>query len=232
MPPEPAASPDASANQSPAAESAPVVPPAPKSRSFFGKLYHDLSPEWSLLRILTFVGIPVAGLLLFIYSFLPIFPIQVDGISMLPTYKNGSLNLVNKLAFLYTPPKRGDIVAVKYRSAILERGGRLKRDEAGETLYTNEVLLKRVIGLPGESVEFDHGRLLVDGKPIEEPYALYGPFVNPFNQTVTQSEDWWIESRTLGTNEYWVIGDNRTMPPQLHTHPRVKRDAILGEAVF
>ena len=226
MEPEPVPSAEPAVGQNPEATPASAHPG--KRRSFLGRLYHDLSPKWSLLRVLTFIGIPISGLLLFNFLF---FPIQVSGISMEPTYYNSQFNLVFKQAYRYSGPQRGDIVAVAYRSVLYSPGGAPRRTTNGQVVMTNEILLKRVIGLPGEDVTFQLGQLYINGKLLEEPYAVYEPYTNRFNE-IRQSADWWNETKTLGTNEFWVIGDNRTMPPIFHTHPRVKREAILGKAVF
>lgn len=230
MEPEPAApavpTPDPNAEQ--AAPLGPPLPTTEKPRSLGGKLIHDLSPKWSLIRVLTFILVPVTIIQLLYLSFPRI---EVVGISMEPTYHSGGRNLVNRLAYTLSLPHRGDVVAVTHKAVVLLDNGRPKRTTNGEPVIEVELLLKRVIGLPGETVKFDDGRLFIDGKSLEEPYALYGPYTNRAN-VVIQSSDWWTEGRKLRADEYWVIGDNRTMPPWLHTHPVVKRNAILGKALF
>lgn len=79
-------------------------------------------------------------------------PIRVRGISMEPTYRDGSLNLVNRVAFRLRAPGRGDIVAISL---------------AGP----NVLYVKRVVGLPGERIAIVDGIIEVDGVPLVEPYV-------------------------------------------------------------
>ena len=79
-------------------------------------------------------------------------PIRAEGISMLPTYQSGSLNLVNRLAYLNEQPSRGDIVAIKLAGP--------------HVLY-----VKRIIALPGERISLAAGQVYVNGAPLAEPYV-------------------------------------------------------------
>ena len=81
-------------------------------------------------------------------------PVRADGDSMLPTYQSGKLNIVNRLAYLSTPPRRGDIVAIRL---------------AGPGV----VYIKRIIGLPGERLSIVDGDVLIDGVPLSEPYVRH-----------------------------------------------------------
>lgn len=154
------------------------------------------NPQTTLVRIIVLV---VLCFVLF-FSGRVLLPVKVDGISMLPTYKSGSVNFSNRLAYWWHEPQRGDVVTVRY---------------AGEHL----MLLKRIIGLPGETVAFDHGTVLINGQPLVEPYEK-----NP--------GDWTLPPRTLGPDEYFIVGDNRTMPPQDHKFGVVERFRIVGKVLL
>ena len=80
-------------------------------------------------------------------------PVYVDGGSMLPTYKENGVNFVNRLAYLFHEPRRGDVVAIGL--------------QAGQHV----MYLKRIVGLPGEAVAFHRGRLFINGKLLDEPYV-------------------------------------------------------------
>jgi signal peptidase I len=127
-------------------------------------------------------------------------PIRVQGISMVPTYKNGGVNFVNRLAFLWHEPQRGDVVAIRY---------------AGE----NVMLMKRVVGLPGETVAFEGGRLVIDGHVMYEPY-------------VKLPCSWEVETKTMRPNEYYVVGDNRSMAPLDHEKGGAARERIVGKVLL
>ena len=79
-------------------------------------------------------------------------PIRTQGISMQPTYESGSLTFVNRLAFAWRPPARGDVIAIRL---------------AGPHV----VYVKRIVGLPGERLEIVEGQVFIDGSPLPEPYV-------------------------------------------------------------
>ncbi len=72
---------------------------------------------------------------------------------MEPTYRSGSLNLVNRLAYQYRKPARGDIIAIKLAGP--------------HVLY-----VKRIIGLPGEQISIAQGQVYINGSALEEPYVI------------------------------------------------------------
>ena len=153
-------------------------------------------PGYTAVRIAVIVVVVVL-LRMFVF-----FPIRVDGPSMLPTYKENSVNVVNALAYLQHEPKRGDVVAIRF---------------SGRSL----MLMKRVVALPGETVEFVQGRLLINGKELAEPYLKYAC-------------DWEFRPShwQLDEDEYYVVGDNRSMPAEDHKQGGAKRDRIVGRVML
>lgn len=119
---------------------------------------------------------------------------------MQPTYASGSFRLVNRLSFAARPPARGDIVAIRL---------------AG----TRVVYVKRVIGLPGETLAIVGGVVHIDGRPLDEPY-------------VRDRRPWDFDEVTIGADEYFVVGDNRGMNLRDHTMGRVDAARIIGRVVF
>ncbi|MGR6835861.1 signal peptidase I [Syntrophomonas erecta] len=89
--------------------------------------------------------------------------------SMLPTIQLQDRVMVNKFIYRFKEPQRGDIVVL----------------EPPESLHSDQDYIKRVIGLPGETVEMKNGRVLINGRPLSEPYLAeeldyeYGPVVIP-----------------------------------------------------
>jgi signal peptidase I len=81
-------------------------------------------------------------------------PIRTQGVSMLPTYQSGTFNLVNRLSYVATSPRRGDVVAIRL---------------AGP----NVVYVKRIVGLPGERVAVSEGQLRINGEAVLEPYVRH-----------------------------------------------------------
>jgi signal peptidase I len=136
--------------------------------------------------------------------------VRVSGISMLPTCPEKSVYWVNRLAYFLREPCRGDVVAIR----VIEARDPLSRLEPPDVM-----LLKRIIGLPGESVAFLNGQVMINGEILDEPYEKNG------NGCL-----WNLPPVKLGPAEYYVVGDNRSMPPDSHTHGVCKRKLIVGKA--
>lgn len=154
------------------------------------------NPRMTLVRA---VGVAVLAWVVFKFMLLPI---RVEGPSMAPTYRSGSINFINRLAYWRSQPHRGDVVGVRY---------------SGHSI----MLLKRVVGLPGETVEFVDGQLLINGQPLSEPYLKY--------------ESHWTarpQHYQLGPDEYYVVGDNRSMPYELHEKGAARRERIVGRVLL
>jgi len=81
-------------------------------------------------------------------------PFTIQGMSMEPTYPDGGVNFCWRLRYLFSEPKRPDVVAVRF---------------AGSRV----MLLKRVVAREGEQVEFRDGKLFIDGREIEESYVRF-----------------------------------------------------------
>lgn len=119
---------------------------------------------------------------------------------MRPTYESGELLFVNRVSYLASGPRRGDVVAIAL---------------AGERVY----YVKRVIGMPLERVRIVEGTVFIDDRPLDEPY-------------VRARRPWNVDEVTLTSNEYFVIGDNRSMNARDHDFGRVLRSRIAGRIVF
>jgi signal peptidase I len=133
-------------------------------------------------------------------------PIRIDGISMLPTYHTGQFNCINRLAYLFHEPRRGDIVSVRL-------------SEPNGLSGPSVMYMKRIIGLPGETVAFHEGHAYINGKLLDEPY-------------VKLPCDWEMDPVQCSPNEYYVVGDNRSMPIDLHVKGRPERDRIVGKLLL
>jgi signal peptidase I len=152
------------------------------------------NPYFTLVRVLILV---VTCVIVFKFVLLPI---RVEGVSMLPTYKNGRINFVNRLAYLWHEPERGDVVAIRL---------------AGPSV----MYMKRIIGKPGETVAFHDGRTFINGKLLDEPYVKMEWF-------------WELAPRQLGDDEYYFVGDNRSMPLLDHEQGKAHRYRIIGKVLL
>jgi signal peptidase I len=125
---------------------------------------------------------------------------QVTGPSMLPHVHPGELVLINTLAYRLGPIKRGDVIA-------------LDHDEA-----TAQTFLKRVVALPGDRVRIDRGTLIVDDRPIAEPYVSF-----PDRRNVPEV--------TVPLHGLYVLGDNRAESEDSRTWGPVDENAVIGKAI-
>jgi signal peptidase I len=152
------------------------------------------NPKRTLIRTGT-----LAVVCLIVFKFI-LLPIRVEGPSMLPTYRNHGVNFVNRLAYLFHEPQRGDVVAIR-------------------TSGYHNMYMKRIIGLPGETVEFRDGQAIINGQPLNEPYVRSRCF-------------WEAEPRTLGPFEFYCVGDNRSMAKADHYEGKTERVRIVGKVLL
>jgi signal peptidase I len=168
-------------------------------------------PWWQVMAIgrnprTTLVRLAVTLVLVLVGFPMSIQPILVQGISMQPTYRDGQRRFLNKLAYRFAPPQRGDVIGIR---------------EAGKQV----LLLKRVVGLPGESLRIVQGTVLINGEPLEEPYLL------PPTNGVRNPAPWNLQEVRLGQDEHYVIGDNRSMRQTDHYFGIVERERIVGRLI-
>jgi signal peptidase I len=175
-------------------------------------------PKWTLVRIAVLV------LTCYIVFGFLVLVIRIEGPSMLPNYRTGRINFVNRLAYLRREPQRGDVVAIRlsgteynYQEFVHDLVRlRLNFDRLSRP---SVMYMKRVVGRPGETIEFAGGRLLINGEPLDEPY-------------VKSRCRWEMQPRKLGPDEYFVVGDNRAMPIDDHEHGVPLRNHIVGKVLL
>lgn len=132
--------------------------------------------------------------------------------------------MVNKLAYQWGEPQRGDIVVFRdpaepeIEESIPEAIIRSVLEAVGIRTRGRDDLIKRVIGLPGETVEVKNNRILVDGTPIGEPYLA---------PTVTMADE---GPFAVGSDQVFVMGDNRQFSFDSRRFGPISLDAIIGKA--
>lgn len=127
-------------------------------------------------------------------------PFRIHGHSMEPTYRNGEVNVCWRLRYLFSKPKRGDVVVIRF---------------AGQKV----TLLKRVVALENEEIEFRNGTLWVDGQEVKEPY-VHAPY------------NWNLSPRRVEPDSVYVVGDNRFGPMGNHLFGQVALSRILGSPLW
>lgn len=126
--------------------------------------------------------------------------VRVDGFSMNPTLQDGEYILVNRLAYKIGHPVRGDIVVFSF------------------PMDPKQDLIKRVIGLPGESISVQDGKVMINGVPLEEPYIAAPPIYNG---------TWEVPKGQL-----FVLGDNRNESKDSHEWGLLPIENVVGRAVL
>ena len=157
----------------------------PLKQFFFPRLSYGYAARLLLTAL--------AALVVFRYVCLPM---HISGHSMAPTYKDGGFNFCWRLKYLYDTPERHDIVVVRL---------------AGRRV----LLLKRIVALPGERIAFKKGRLLINGKPLSEPYVRY-------------KNDWNMAERVVKPGHVYLVGDNRGVPMSRHDFGQTPMGRIIG----
>ena len=140
-------------------------------------------------------------------SYLFFTSVIVQESSMSPTLENGDRVFINRLAYAVTGVRRGDVIAYRSRSSI----------DTG-------IHIKRVIGLPGETVQIRDGLILINGST----YIESKDFPNITNAGLA------AEGVTLGSDEYFVLGDNRnnSEDSRFADVGNIGRETILGKVWF
>lgn len=152
--------------------------------------------EWIFLIAITLV----ASILIKTYL---VTAFYIPSESMVPTLLVNDRILVNELD---TSPSRADIEVFNAPEMLRGMGP--------------ADLVKRVIGLPGETIEGREGRVYINGRPLVEPYLPPGTVTSPF------------PARTLGPNEYFMMGDNRGSSEDSRVFGPVSSSSFVGDAFF
>jgi signal peptidase I len=130
-------------------------------------------------------------------------PVKVEGTSMMPWLTDQERIFVNKFVYRFGDIQRGDIVVFWW------------------PLDPSKSYIKRVIGLPGDTVMIDRGVVIVNGQPIDEPYVpeQYRDYMS-------------YETKTVPPDHYYVLGDHRNASNDSRQWGMVERRRIYGKAVF
>ena len=126
--------------------------------------------------------------------------VRVDGFSMVPTLQNGEYVLVNRLAYRNSLPERGDIIVFE------------------STQVSDLDLIKRVIGLPGDTIKIFGGEVRVNDQVLDEPYIAAAPAYNG---------EWNVPEGNL-----FVLGDNRNDSSDSHAWGLLPIENVIGKAIL
>ena len=162
---------------------------APPSHSFSGKSLVREILETVLLTVVIYFAVNFAT-----------GRFRVEGNSMQPNMHPDQYVLIDKISYMIGDPQRGDVIVFRY------------------PLGPDRDFIKRVIGLPGETISVSGKMVHVNGRPLPEPYISSPP----------EYEGSW----TVGDNQFFVLGDNRNSSSDSHSWGMLDRSFIIGKAIF
>lgn len=171
-------------------------------------LQQDLPRPRLQRRSLVYELLESALLMLMIYALVDMATVRffVDGPSMEPTFYSNQRVIVSRVSYFLRQPTRGEI-------AVFQSPDRPGIDPP---------LIKRIIGLPGETVSMRDRRVHINGQLLDEPY------VNGQCLASRCPDKEWV----LGENEFFLVGDNRNRSRDSRVFGPIHRSRLVGEAVF
>jgi signal peptidase I len=190
---------------------APVEQPPPKPRS--------------LLRELPIL-LGVAFVIAFLVKTFVAQAFFIPSESMVHTLEVGDRVLVSRMSYHLHEPHRGDIVVFSSpfetqgkKDPLPSRIVHTVLESVGLRQPSTEDFIKRVIGLPGETVEGKNGKVYINGKQLVEPYLAEEPIGD-------------FPAKTIPKDELWVMGDNRNRSSDSRVFGPIKESKIVGRAIL
>jgi signal peptidase I len=162
---------------------------------------------WEFLKVIIMALVIILPIRYFIFQ-----PFIVSGSSMKPNFENGEYLVIDEVSYRFREPARGDVLVLKY------------------PIDPKQYFIKRVVGLPGEKISIDNGRVTIynnehpEGFVIEEPYLESQGLTFPHNNTIVGGKN----IITLKIGEYFMLGDNRVASSDSRDWGPLTRDQIVG----
>lgn len=156
---------------------------------------------WEVVKIVIIAAIIVVPIRYFLFQ-----PFFVRGQSMDPSFENGDYLIIDELSYRFRQPARGEVIVFKYPQNASQR------------------FIKRIIGLPGETVEIKDGRIII--------YSQAGKqMLDESDYLPTDLKTSGEVKVTLGPNEYFVLGDNRNFSLDSRRFGSLPEENIIGRVI-
>lgn len=176
------------------------IPPMNPNGENTNKIWHTVR-EWTVTIIIALlIALPIRY---FIAE-----PFIVSGASMDPTFASGQFLIVDRLSYRFSTPERDDVIVFRYPN--------------NPSVY----YIKRIIGLPNETVKIDHGNVTIINSQYPDGLKLDQSFVAPAHASLDS------ETIKLGQNEYFVMGDNRRESSDSRAWGNLESKYIVGKPIL
>lgn len=149
---------------------------------------------WEISKIVIVALLIVVPIRTFIFQ-----PFFVKGQSMEPNFENGDYLIIDEISYRFREPQRGEVIVFKYPNNPSQR------------------YIKRIIGLPGETVEVKDGKVFIANERLDESSYFPGEIFTPGSAQLS-----------LGNNEFFVLGDNRIASSDSRSWGVLPRNDIIG----
>ena len=135
-------------------------------------------------------------------------PFFVKGASMEPTFDDNNYILIDEVSYRFHPPERGDIVVFRY------------------PLDQSQFFIKRIIGLPGETIEIKNDHVTIYNADRPQGWTLTEKYLSPFQHTIGNFRV------KVDPNAYFVLGDNRLRSSDSRIWGQVNQSLVTGRVFF
>ena len=181
------------------------------NRNIFGSFASGALFIWDFLKIVLIALVIILPIRYFVFQ-----PYIVSGSSMEPNFQNAQYLIVDKLTYHFRAPERGEVIVMHY-----------PRDPKQD-------FIKRIIGLPGEKIQIDNGKVTIFNASHPEGVALDEKYLP--NQGLSYPQDPIIvggsKTLTLGSTEYFVMGDNRLASSDSRSWGPLPKKDIVGKTMI
>jgi len=160
-------------------------------------------PFWEILKVVAIVFVSAIIIRGFVAQ-----PFIVEGSSMEPDFHNGEYLLIEKLGYHLHKPVRGDVIVFKYPNNVAVN------------------YIKRIVGLPGETVRIFENQVFVNGKKLNESY------LSPDEKTIVSQSPETPYEVALSSEQYFVMGDNRQHSSDSREWGPLGKEFIIGKSAL
>lgn len=158
--------------------------------------------SWDIVKV-TVIALILAGLV----RYFLVQPFFVEGASMEPSFLDGEYLLIDEISYYFKPVERGEVIVFHY------------------PLDSSKYYIKRVVGLPGETIEIKNGKVAIYNEDNREGFLIDESYLQRDGITVGDIK------KKLGRSEYFVLGDNRLFSSDSRQWGALPRDDIVGRVL-